>query len=391
MSGRAILLAVEARRPASWLLLLAALGGASVAGSGRVEGMPTAAVGFLLGGLLAVAALGDRGPAPAGHLGGAGMGMVARIVWPLIGGIVGALASPAGPSLPALAGFLLGIGFAALLSARFQRELTNRADVASSVLLITAGVGLAGGWGWNRFPDHGPAAGSAMVVAVVATVVGAATAVRLPVAARKPRGTGRLIASGEPARGRLDLCGMAVALTAMVVCLFLAPDAAATNVVVALACFLALAVPEATLSPVEAERGWSRLMGSVPVRGPGGRFGMTGLVSESVGFHALMLGWPSLVAFLLLAGDRDRSAGALATVAALSATAAITWGTVSLLRRRVDGGTTMAAVVALLIVVWMIVVSSLPLAGPVRAVESGRSSRVGPGDAAPPAPAPAHS
>ena len=44
MSGRAILLEVEARRPASWLLLLAALGGASVAGSGRVEGMPPAAV-----------------------------------------------------------------------------------------------------------------------------------------------------------------------------------------------------------------------------------------------------------------------------------------------------------------------------------------------------------
>ena len=184
MSGRAILLAVEARRPASWLLLLAALGGASVAGSGLVEGMPTAAVGFLLGGLLAVTALGDRGPAPAGHLGGAAMGMAARIVWPLIGGIIGALASPAGPSLSALAGFLLGIGSAALLSARFQRELTNRADVASAVLLITAGVGLAGGWGWNWFPDHGPAAGSAMVVAVVATVVGAATAVRLPVAAR---------------------------------------------------------------------------------------------------------------------------------------------------------------------------------------------------------------
>ena len=84
---------------------------------------------------------------------------------------------------------------------------------------------------------------------------------------------------------------------------------------------------------------------------------MVDLVTESVGFHALLLGWPSLVAFFLLAGDRDRAAGALAAVSALALTAAVTWGVASLVRRRADGGTTLAAVAATLVVVWMTAVS----------------------------------
>jgi len=357
MTGTAILLGIEARRPGSWLLLLAAIGGGAVAGSGRVVGLPPAAVGFVLGGLLSVAALATPSPAPGGHLGGAGMAAAVRIVWPLIGGIAGAFASSGGPSYPALAGLLLGGTAATVLTTLFSRATANRADAASSVLLITAGVGLAGGKAWMRFPDHGPAAWGAVVVAVIAAAGAAAIVARTPITARKPRGTGRLIASGEPIRARLDLVGMAAAMAGMVVCLFLAPASADINRVVTTACFVALALPEATISPVAGERGWRRLMESVADRGPGGRFGMTDPVTESVGLHALMLGWPSLVAFLLLAGDRDRSAGALATVVALAVTAVVTWGTASLVRRRADGGTTLVAVVAALVVVWMTVVS----------------------------------
>ena len=108
MNMAAILFGVEARRPASYLLLLAAIGGVSVAGSGQAVGGPRTAVGFLLGGVLAVAALGAPIPAPAGHLGGSATAMAAmaaRLGWPVIGGCLGALASPAGPSGPALAGF----------------------------------------------------------------------------------------------------------------------------------------------------------------------------------------------------------------------------------------------------------------------------------------------
>lgn len=377
MNMAAILFGVEARRPASYLLLLAAIGGVSVAGSGQAVGSPRTAVGFLLGGVLAVAALGAPIPAPAGHLGGTAAAMAAvaaRLGWPVIGGCVGALASPAGSSGPALAGFLslagfhslagffLGAGFAAALVAFLERRLPNRADVASGALVITAGAGLAGATAWNRCADNPLAGRAAVLVAVLAAIGAAVVVARMPLAARKPRGTGRLIASGDPARGRLDLVGMAAALTGMVVCLFLAPASAAANRIVAVACFVALAVPEATITPVSLGRGWSRLLESVPLRplGGGQRIGMTDLVSESVGFHALLLGWPSLVALALLAGDRERSAGAMATVALLAGSAAITWGVASLLRRRTDGGTALAAVVAVLVVVWMVMVTYPP-------------------------------
>lgn len=374
MNMAAILFRVEARRPASYLLLLAAIGGVSVAGSGQAVGGPRTAVGFLLGGVLAVAALGAPIPAPAGHLGGSATAMAAmaamaaRLGWPVIGGCLGALANPAGPSGPALAGFhslagfLLGAGFAAALVAFLERRLPNRADVASGALVITAGAGLAGAAAWHRFADN-PLAGRAAVLVAVLVAIGAAVVVaRMPLAARKPRGTGRLMASGDPARGRLDLVGMAAALTGMVVCLFLAPESAAANRIVAVACFVALAVPEATITPVSLGRGWSRLLESVPLRplGGGKRIGMTDLVSESVGFHALLLGWPSLVALALLAGDRERSAGAMATVALLAGSAAVTWGVASLVRRHTDGGTALAAVVAVLVVVWMVVVTYPP-------------------------------
>ena len=318
-----------------------------------------------------MAALGAPIPAPAGHLGGSATAMAAmaaRLGWPVIGGFLGALASPAGPSGPtlagfhSLAGFLLGAGFAAALVAFLERRLPNRADVASGALVITAGAGLAGAAAWHRFADN-PLAGRAAVLVAVLVAIGAAVVVaRMPLAARKPRGTGRLMASGDPARGRLDLVGMAAALTGMVVCLFLAPESAAANRIVAVACFVALAVPEATITPVSLGRGWSRLLESVPLRplGGGKRIGMTDLVSESVGFHALLLGWPSLVALALLAGDRERSAGAMATVALLAGSAAVTWGVASLVRRHTDGGTALAAVVAVLVVVWMVVVTYPP-------------------------------
>jgi hypothetical protein len=67
--------------------------------------------------------------------------MAARLGWPVIGGCLGALASPAGPSGPALAGFhslagfFLGAGFAAALVAFLERRLPNRADVASGALV----------------------------------------------------------------------------------------------------------------------------------------------------------------------------------------------------------------------------------------------------------------
>lgn len=365
MNHVGILLGVEARRPASWLLFLAAIGGVSVAGSGRMVGATDVAVGFLLGGILAVAALGAGAAAPSGHLGGIRAtiaALFARLVWPVVGGAIGALTSPGGASGPAFVGLLGGVGFSAALCKLLERTSADRADRASGALLITAGVGLAGAAGWSRFPESLAARGGATVVAVAAAIGAAVIVAQMPVAPRKPRGSGRLIASGEPARGRLDLVGMAAAMIGMVVCLFLAPQAAAANSIVAIACFVALAVPEATISPVALGGGWGRLMGAVPLRtaSGGARLGMTDLVTESVGFHALLLGWPSLVALALLAGDRERSAGAIRTIAALAVTAAVTWGVASLVRRRADGSTTMAAVIAALVVVWMVAVSYLP-------------------------------
>jgi hypothetical protein len=143
-----------------------------------------------------------------------------------------------------------------------ERRLFNRADVASGALAITAAAGLAAAAAWHRFADNSLAGSLAVLGAVLVTISAAVVVARMPFAARKPRGTGRLIASGEPARGRLDLVGMAAALTGMVVCLFLAPESAAANRIVAVACFVALAVPEATITPVSLGGGgigcWNR-------------------------------------------------------------------------------------------------------------------------------------
>lgn len=362
MNTLATLVRIEARRPASWLLFLAAVGGASMAGSGRVVGASPVAIGFLSGGGLAVAAVAVRGPSPAGHLGGGGAGLLARIAWPLIGGVVGAAVSPAGPSVAALAGGLAGITFATMLVALLERSPSSRADVASAALLITAAVGSAAGWAWGRFQADTMAGGMAAIAAAAVTLGTAASVARMPLSPRKPRGGGRVIASGETARVRLDLVGMGAALTGMVVCLFLVPQSAPANVWLTLVCFVALAVPEATISPASLDRGWSRLLESVPLRpaSGGGRFGMTDLVTETVGFHALLLGWPSLVALALSLREDTRSDAALVTVVALAVAAAVTWGVASLLRRRVDGGTTMAAVIAVLVAVCLVAMASAP-------------------------------
>lgn len=362
MNAFATLLRIEARRPASWLLFFAAIGGASMAGSGRIVGASPLMVGFLSGGGVAVAAVAARGRAPSGHLGGAGAALAAKIAWPLVGGIVGSLVSPAGPSLAALAGGLAGIAFATTLVAVLERSLSTRSDVASAALLVTAAVGSAAGWAWGRFPADTLAGWMAAIGAAAVALGTAASVARMPLAPRKPRGGGRLIASGETARARLDLVGMAAALTGMVVCLFLAPQWASANVWLTLVCFVALAVPEATISPVGLSQGWRRLFESVPYRPAGGRmrFGMTVLVTDSVGFHALMLGWPSLVAMALSLRGDSRSDAAFLTVAALAVAAAVTWGVATVLRRRVDGGTTMAAVLAVLVALCLVALAAPP-------------------------------
>ena len=329
-----VLLRIDARRPASWLALVAAVAGgwwlAMLTPAGEMP-LCAAALG---GAILAVAALGDL-PLSACAPWGAAVWAGSRAVWPAVGVVAGAAARLALSGVPwqsrlavAIAG-LIGIVAATVTVSVARRSGASAAD-AASLALVAAGAAAACGW---LVQSRGGDVSDLVVVGIAAIVCVAVAAL----VARRCN----VVRPARALRTALTLAAMATALVGMVAWLFLDPDRAALDLAVSLAWFVALAVPAATLGDgVSHLSGW-RLLGV-------GR--MRALV-VSLASDAAILAWPPLVAAAVMAATPERSRPALVTLVALATAAllllAVAWAS-EWLQAAPETGHAAALVIALL-------------------------------------------
>lgn len=236
------LVRIDARRPASWLVVIGTLAVVVLAPAAR---LPAAAGG---GALLAMAAVGSLLRAPSG----ADMlpaRLTARLAWPLV-------SAAAGVWVARLA----------------EGDVTERVVVAVAV-----------------------AAGAMIAMAAVATMkwLPRTDFLRGEVAARatSPRGYSHLVG-----RSWGDAAAMASTLVAMAICYFLVPEYAGWYAVAATSWFTLLAVPAATIIG-----GDQRLRDDLIAAGPGRpRLAGTPVAAvPTLAAYAAVLGWPAAVAALV--------------------------------------------------------------------------------------------
>ncbi|MFM7207111.1 MAG: hypothetical protein ACKO4T_10640 [Planctomycetaceae bacterium] len=255
------LVRIDARRPAAWLVAAAA---AVVIGVLAGRAWPAAAAAAGCGVILASAAGGSiRG----GEL--LPSRRAARLVWPLLGAVVGGM----------------------LASAMHPDRWSAVSAVGPLVVGLLVGL---------------PAIEVARRIAAL---------MPLPVEA-EPAPVEASLVGGRPT----DAVIMATMLVAMAVCYFLVPEHAAWYAVLAGAWFTLLAVPAATL-PGGDVAGRRRLVAAAPGRSrfPGTAVGAVALLVR----YAAMLGWPAVVAALLGRHHALAWGGPLAAVAALGALTAV--------------------------------------------------------------------
>jgi len=317
-----ILVRYDARRPASWLMLVAAAVAAWAVGAADGPAGDSVAARLattvFAAGLLAVGGVGDL---PRTVFRGFGIGAegtfvwaLERIAWPVCGWWLGSLA--AGTFW--LAGVVtLVAGAAAVTNAMLVVRGGQAAD-AASVTLAAAGVAAAAG-----LVAGGPG-NAGLFIAAAAAGWAAVAAVGFGVE-RPGRPLGAI-------RTLLNAAAMAAALGGMVGWLFLDPAAARHAVTLSLASFVTLAVPEATLGDgVSWRQGWRRLHRSAadtrPLRllAPLGRYGDA--VTTTAGTAAI-LGWPPLVALVLSPSGSEAGPSAALAVAGLVAAAGLLVGLV---------------------------------------------------------------
>jgi len=339
-----LLVRIDARRPASWLALLAAAGG--LVAAAEAQAPAAVALGWWAGTLAVVAALGElpdddqwSGMPPPPWLAG-------RLLWPLAGWGLGwwlgwgfsALARGEN-AWPAGAAVVAGIvaGGAAVRGALAWKA---RAADASSVALVLGGVATAGALAVpaaTRSEWCLPAASLAWISAATISVAVAGSQSRLAPADRPTQRTGEeppVLPVIGPLRRRLNSSAMVAALLGMVCWLFLDSTRAADFHAMTLAWFVSLAVPLATLGDGAMHtRAWRWLYSSSPVLFPPARstavmprFWRPRLGSDSfsrvtVVSYAAILAWPALVAALILAGEPAVAWRAASTVLAVAAAA----------------------------------------------------------------------
>lgn len=329
------LVGIDARRPASWLTLAAAICCGAVPETAAGAALPA----FVAGAVLAVAAIGDL-PVAAGVTLGHGSRAVAiwlveRVAWPGVGLALVAFdhclrRGPAGLTLPGAAA--VGLAAAALTVFVARRRAANAAD-ASSLTLISAGVaavaGALGGSIVGARPLMSAVAGELAValaawlaLGVVALGIERRAGIEpdwLHDASRTGHTPPRLL------RTALTAAAMGTALVAMVGWLFLDPLRAGFLPPLSLGWFIALAVPEATLGDGVAHTvGWRRLARSAADATPRRHLASTGRGRDAVAAtlsNAAILGWPPLVAAALAAGNSEGAWAAAITVLALAAAA----------------------------------------------------------------------
>jgi len=311
----ALLVGIDARRPASWLAAATGLAAAALLPAALPVGWPSPPlVSAALGGLLAAIGAGQA-PAAREAAGPACLTLAARICWPLAGWL-GAAAVRGDCWLAASGG--LGICAAGVVVAACARRDLLPADAATAAILVAAGAAALGWWA----EGGGPAGVPGRVVGCGALCAAAFVAAAW--------GGGRPAAWATPPRQRarrvVTTLAMAAALGGMVGWLFLAPECAPLDLVASLGWFIALAVPAATLGDgVSHARLWRRAERAAPAApglgalGPGRRRDAL----QAALTTAAILGWPPLVAAVVGGLDGGGAWPAAAVVAALGAAATL--------------------------------------------------------------------
>ena len=296
---------IDARRPASWLAIVAAIAG----GFGLVAGGLPAATGLgplalASGGLLAVAAIGH---VPRGVHAGRRPWLalvVARGGWSVAGffiaAIVAAVFRQPGPVV--LAGIAAASAAAtSFLHAALLRTAETGSLAASQSLVIAGGAAAA-----SLACELGGGGLFIQVIAAVAVWGLLAAAAVFDRTGDLPDWLGQTATATRRRRAETaSAAAMATTLAAMVGCYFLSPQFAWVYAVVATGWFVCLAVPPATemVGPPATVR---------LVRGAAGHPkspGSVGRAGRLAGMLCALLGWPAVVAAVLPAADGVRAGG----------------------------------------------------------------------------------
>ena len=310
-----LLVRIDVRQPAAWLALVLA-----VVTAGLVPGTPAAGspgpalMATLLGGMLAVMAVGDAGDFRAAA--GIDVGWLAeRIAWPLAGW---AAVAASRHDWPLLGCGAVGILATATLVAALVRQGAVGADAASAALLAAGGSGAAGWTAESVWPGRFPA-GAAAVVLLGLVVFGTGVMVRPTPALR------------FHLRRALTATGMFGALGGMVAWLLLAADRAVLDLMVSLAGFVALAIPAATLGDGVSHAALWRRVERAAAAAEGGRLHLPPGRHRDGVFAVLttaaVLGWPPLVAAVIAGPARSWPAAqvVLALMGTGGAALAVVW------------------------------------------------------------------
>lgn len=332
-----VTLRLEMRRPATWL------GIASGAAAGWVD---NPAVAVAAGAMAATAAAGDL---PA-------VRPVRTRVLRCLVPIVGLCAATAIRGTVPASGFLCAAGVStAVTIAYLTGRGTSAADTASGALAVAAAAiaAMRGGTEAGLSPAVALLAGW-LVAGVLAASFQRWTAGR-PAVLRRTAGValGRgPLPAGGPLRRILNGLAMASMLAAMAGWLLLTPDGAPAARDLAMAWFIALAVPAALLQDGDAVRAaWDPI-----IRSAAGRrstafrppLGPTRMAAEVAWGHAAVIAWPCLVAMAVGLASPAGIWPAAAVVGGVCAAAlAVTVVAAGLFSCNVSGETTMAVAMAL--------------------------------------------
>lgn len=334
----ALFVRIDARRPASWLMLAAAAGCWAACQWLGLAGWQPARAGmaaFVAGAVLAVGASGDLPVAACHALPGRGarialLWLAERAVWPACGLVATAMVSPFDSASPgiliaAVSGLVAAAGM--VLAGRWRGA--NAADAASLSLISAAAAGAAGA---TCASTGGMLPGLPEWTVALAVALAVWLAIGLAVLIidwRMHAATDWLPdsqAGPRLLRTWLTAMAMATSLAAMVAWLFLDPSHAKLFPALALAWFTALAVPEAMFGAgVSDDAGWRRLLRSAADARPWWHLRRSGRGQPPLAdalLPAAMLGWPPLVAMVLAGGEAAAVRAAALTLLGLAAAAA---------------------------------------------------------------------
>ena len=403
-----VLVRSDSRRPASWLACgMAATALASLAATGT--GVAAVMAAIACGGWAAAAAAGrpPRGLVP---------GMVRldaawwweRAAWPL----AGCLAAATGRWIWADDGAAIAVGLATGvvvmtgMAAAAATRGAAAADATSLGLVVAVAAAVAGLKGRSAAEALACSGGAAAVLAAASWCAwrhGRGWSWHADAQARTAASFAELGMARGGVRSALAALAMATSLVGMAAWYFLAPAAAAAGALVALGWFTALAVPAVVLGPA-GHVAWRQLVattdGPAGIRRPVGPAGSStqqtassydspagirrpvgpaGAAAVACG-HAVVLGWPPVVAGLLLAVEGGLEPASVCvwpwlTVAALAVAAALLVAlALAAAAARIDAETTLAWAAGLII---LTLVASLPILRSLPSVPWSKSASAG--------------